>query len=407
MSQGTVGVNILSNIVGIGGSNVSAFGDIVAAEPTPVVQLDFVYGINSQTGSSSVVDTGSVDTNLSRLRLQSGTGAAAEANFTSSQIAYYRAGQGMIARFTGVWAANAASSTQVIGVGNANNGYFFGYDGTSFGISRRKGGSDNWTAQGSWNEDTCDGNGASGFNWDQTKGNVMMITYPYLGYGNIKFWVQNPPDGTWILCHTIRYTNSSALVQVDNPSLPFYASAINTGNTTNLTMYVGSVGVFISGKAEFLGAQWAYDNAKTVTTENVIFSLKSATTYNGVANQRRARLRSISFAYPNNSNAYSVVRMKKGVTIGGSPSYSPISGSTADDGVTITSGNSVISADTAGTTVSGGTYIWQGNVCQGGNLFLDLTPFNIFVAPSEILSITGFASSSANVSVGVNWQEEV
>jgi len=72
MAQGPIGVNILSNIVGIGGSNVSAFGDIIAVDNTPVIQLDFVYGINTQTGSTSVNTTGVADTNASRLRLQSG-----------------------------------------------------------------------------------------------------------------------------------------------------------------------------------------------------------------------------------------------------------------------------------------------------------------------------------------------
>ena len=87
MAQGPIGVNILSNVVGIGGSNVSAFGDLQVVNPTPVVQLDFVYGINSQTAISTVANSATVDTDASRLRLQSGTNAAGAATFSSALIA--------------------------------------------------------------------------------------------------------------------------------------------------------------------------------------------------------------------------------------------------------------------------------------------------------------------------------
>lgn len=407
MAQGAVGVNILSKIVELGGSNVSAFGDIITVSPVPLVQLDYTYGINTQTGASTTANGGTVDVSLARLRLQTSTATNGSAIFYSKRIARYKPGQGMQARFTGAWDSNAANATQIIGAGTANDGYFFGYNGTSFGILRRKGGNDNWVPQADWNEDTCDGNGASGFDWDQTLANVMQIRYPYLGYGNVTFWVQNPANSTWILCHTIKYTNSSQLLQIDNPSVRFYAQVINSGNSTNLIMYSGSCNISLTGNPVNLGARWAYDNAKTVSTENCVFNLQNCTTYNGVANYGVATLKGISACYANNANSYAVIRLKKSVTIGGSPSYTPINGSTADNGVTLTSANSIMSYDTAGTTVTGGVYLWQMNMCQGGNAFFDLSNFNLQVRPGEILTVSAFASNSATVSVGLNWEEDV
>jgi hypothetical protein len=406
MTQGTVGVNILSNVVSIGGSNVSAFGDLNVAEFTPIIQLDFVYGINTQTGVSSVVTTGVVDTNAGRLRIQSGVGAAGAGTFTSVRIARYRAGQGMTARFTGVWTTSAANSTQVIGVGNTQVGYFFGYNGTAFGISIRNGGTDTWVAQTAWNQDKCDGTGASGFNWNKTLGNVMQIQYPFLGYGDIKFWVQSNATGAWILCHIIQYTNSSASLQLSNPSLTFYANATNSGSTTNLIMYVGSAGVFISGVREFLGAQWATDSLKnTITTEANLLNLRNCTTYNGVTNNSIIRLRSISAA-TDNGNGIATIRLKKGVTIGGSPSFTPINGSTADQGVTITSGNSIASVDVAGTGTTGTTFF---NIClaRNSNVVYDLTPFLLYVNPAETLTVTAFSAAAASIQVAINWNDDV
>ena len=406
MTQGTVGVNILSNVVSIGGSNVSAFGDLNVAVFHPIVQLDFVYGINTQTGISSVVTTGVVDTNAGRLRIQSGVGAAGAGTFSSARIARYRAGQGMCARFTGIWTTSAANSTQVIGMGNTQVGYFFGYNGTDFGISIRNGGSDTWVAQTAWNQDKCDGTGASGFNWNKALGNVMQIQYPFLGYGNIKFWVENNATGAWILCHIIQYTNSSASLQLSNPSFPFYANATNSGSTTNLIMYVGSVGVFISGEREFLAAQWATDALKnTITTEANLFNLRNCTTYNTVANSGIIRLRSIS-ASTDNGNGLATIRLKKGVTIGGSPSFTTINGTTADQGVTITSGNSIASVDVAGTGTTGTTFF---NMClsRNSNVSYDLTPFRLFVNPAETLTVTAFSAASASIQVALNWNEDV
>jgi len=406
MAQGTVGVNILSNTVSVGGANVSAFGDLIAVDNTPVIQLDFVYGINSQTASTSVTTTGVADTNASRLRLQTGVGAAGAASLTSTRIARYRAGQGMTARFTAAWTSSASNSTQFVGVGNTQVGYFFGFNGTSFGLSIRNGGSDNFVAQTDWNGDKCNGTGASGFNWNKTFGNVMQVRYPFLGYGAITFWVENPSNGFWILCHTIQYPNSTASVQVSNPSFPFFAVVTNSGNTSNLIMYVGSVGVFISGQRQFLGAQWATSALKnTISTEANLFNLRNCTTYNTVSNTGLIRLRSIS-AVTDNGNGIATIRLKQGVTIGGSPSFAPISGSTADQGVTITSGNSIASVDVAGTGTTG-TTIFNLVLARNSNFSIDLTPFSIFIAPAQTLTVTAESAASASISVALNWQEDV
>ena len=407
MSQGSLVTRSVNTLSSIGIANTGAFGDLIISNLTPSVQIDFIYGINTQTGTTSVTTTGVVDTDASRLRIQTGVGAAGAGTFQSNRISRYRQGEGMVARFTGVWASSAANSTQVIGMGNTQVGYFFGFNGTAFGISMRNGGTDGWVAQTAWNGDRCDGTGPSGFNWNKTFGNVMQIKYPFLGYGSITFWVLNPVTSAWILCHTIQYPNTTASVQLSNASFPFYANAVNTGNTSNLIMYIGSVGVFISGVRDFLGPQWAIDNLKnSITTENNIFSLRNATTYNGVANSALIRLRSISYS-ADGGNGVSTMRLKKGVTLGGSPSYTTINGTSADQGVTITSGQSVASFDIAGTTVAGGTLIFNSTVARNNSATFDMTSYNIYISPGETLTFSGFAAASATIAICANWNEDV
>jgi hypothetical protein len=122
-------------------SNLSAFGTLETAELTPVFQGDWVYGLNTQIWQTAVVSgTGAtVDTDSARLRIQSGTNSAGYAYILPRRAVRYRAGQGMVARFTPVFTAGAANNIQCWGMGSiASNaitdGYFFMYNGTSFGI---------------------------------------------------------------------------------------------------------------------------------------------------------------------------------------------------------------------------------------------------------------------------------
>ena len=427
MTQGSAGFNILSNniygticgttqaiatngtgqlSVELGGTNVSVFGDIVTAENTPVLQLDWVYGINSQLGVTGGTLTGVGDTNAARLRVQTGTNSAATAFYQSRRAAKYRAGQGMTARFTPVFVTAYTNSYQIMGVGNTQDGYFYGYSGTTFGILHRRVSVDIFYPQSSWTGDKCDGTGVSQFNWIPQYGSPVMIRYPYLGYGTIFFYVEKPTGG-WINNHTIAYPNTSASLQILNPSLNFYAYAANQGNTNNLTMYTGSVGVFVNGQRSFVGnPKWAIENFKpTITAETNILTLKNATTYNGVTNRGLLRLQSISFA-SDGGNGVGTLRVKINATLGGTPSYTTINGTTSDGGVTITNGNSFISYDTAGTTVAGGTTVFNSSVSRSSQNFIDVTPFDIFLAPGETMTFTGTVGASATVSVATNWAED-
>lgn len=392
----------------IGASQLSPFNDLIAVPLTPMVQIDFVYGINSQQGAVAIVTTGVGDTSTGRLRLQTGTGAAGSAIYTSRRPAQYRPGQGLVWRGTAPFTAGAANSIQLAGAGTATDGYFFGFNGTAFGVAHRNNSATpTWVAQTDWNGDKCDGTGSSGFNWDKTKGVPLQIMFPYLGYGNITFWVQDPTTSRWILCHTIRYANSSTSTQVRVPDLYIRYEATNTGNTTNLIVYAGSAAIFMCGEYSLLGKpKWAADSNKAaITTETVLLSIRNATTYNGVANQGLVRINSVSFSSTAN-NGVAIMRFKVGATVGGSPSFAAINGATADNGVTITSGNSLASIDTAGTTVSGGTYIFNMTIGSPGNDTVNVQDLSIFIAPGETLTISGFSTASTTIGVGVNWTED-
>lgn len=393
--------------VEVTGNNTGVFGDLMTSEITPVIQIDFVYGLHPQLGSSTIVNAGVVDSSSSRLRLQSGTNPAGSATFMSVNPARYRPGQGNTARFTALWVSSAADSQQIIGMGDNGDGYFFGYNGTSFGILHKNNGVENWTYQADWNHDKFDGTGASGINWDKTKGNVLMIQYPFLGYGDVKFFVEGGEHGRFVLVHVIEYANNNVNVLITNPSLKFKAKVTNTGNTQNLTMYAGSVGVFLNGPRVYLGPQYGVSNIKTtVSTEQSIFAIRNARTYNGVVNTGLIRLRSLSFAN-DNSTAIGTMRIIKGATTGGAPVFTPIhTGTTADNGLTITNGTSSVSYDVVGTTGTGGYTVFNSLASRNTSEEMDLTPYNIFLAPGEDAIFAASCYAATSFGIAVNWNED-
>lgn len=327
-------------------SNESAFGSLESVSLTPVVQGDFVFGLNTQIWSSgSVTGTGaSVDTDSSRLRIQSGTTSTGFAFITSRRSIRYRAGQGTVARFTPMFTSGFANNIQVWGMGtivsNAPyDGYFFGYNGASFGIAHYNRGAATWYTQTSdWNGDKCDGSAGSSFTYQPDKGSPVMIKYPYLGFGDVEFFIQRPTTGDWVLCHRIQYANSTNVTQLSNPTLQFIGFTKNSGNTANKIMYCGSVGAFVSGIRSTIGnPKWSTKtNHSAVTAEINLLTLRNATTYNTVTNRGLIRISNISLS-SSAATGVATFDLIVNATLGGAPSFATINGTTGDGGVTITS----------------------------------------------------------------------
>lgn len=118
---------------------LSGFGEVQVAQIVPQTQLMFPYGVNPL-----LVDTrnngGSTSTGNGKITCSTGAAANQSGGFVSRNIGKYNAGQGHIARFTGVFTTGVADNTQYVGIGDAFEGFFFGYNGTDFGSLHRKGG---------------------------------------------------------------------------------------------------------------------------------------------------------------------------------------------------------------------------------------------------------------------------
>jgi hypothetical protein len=154
----------------------------------------------------------------------------------------YRPQAEVYAAFTCIFTLGVASSYQRIGIYDASNGFFVGYEGTSFGVTIRKAGVDTTTARASFNLDTL--TGASGSKYtrggapetlDPTKDNLYRIRFGWLGAAPIIFEVLSP-DAEWVPFHIIRHPNTTAGTSINSPNLPITLNAQKTSGATNITM---------------------------------------------------------------------------------------------------------------------------------------------------------------------------
>lgn len=373
----------------------SAFGELLNAELTPLVQIDFPYNINADIVKTTITGSGTVTQADSKAVLQTTATTSSIAKLESKRFLNYNPGQGGLIRFTGVFTTGVANSSQILGIGDSNDGFFFGYNGTAFGILRRQNGVDNWTIQASWSEDQGDGNETLPI-MDWTKGNVFQIRYQWLGFGMITFWVEDPATGSFCKVHEIEYANANTNPSIYNPSLPLMAFVENTTNNTNIKLQTSSMGAFVEGKESLLGPKNSISNTKaaiTTTLTNVV-TIRNRTAFASKTNRVVIELDFVSYSVDGTKPA--IIKIVKNTTLGGSPIYADISTNT-----------SVIEYDVAGTTLTGGQELFTFTIGKSDGDKLPLIGLSVDLLPGDTMTIAIAATSGTTDGTGsLSWIEK-
>lgn len=124
-------------------SDESAFGGLTVTEVRPIIQGKFTHGrLDDQIVETLVESAARSTVTVSEYRgaLTTGTAFGDYAVLRSKKYATYSPGEGVVSRFTTVFAEPTANVWQLAGPGNTGNGFQFGYKGTTFGIIYRRGG---------------------------------------------------------------------------------------------------------------------------------------------------------------------------------------------------------------------------------------------------------------------------
>lgn len=116
-----------------------AYGDTRQAELTPIAQINAIYNIGDQAEAFEGFG-GVVTATDAVFRCTTSTDPNSFAGVLSRRSVTYRAGQGLLARFSAVFGTPAAVNRQQAGFTSNTDALMFGYDGTTFGVLREHGG---------------------------------------------------------------------------------------------------------------------------------------------------------------------------------------------------------------------------------------------------------------------------
>lgn len=294
-----------------------------------------------------------------------------------------------------VWSADQLDDTVIIiaqSDGAKSGTYTFSHATATGSIAQNKAGvtkTSDHIPQASWN-------GKAISSLDPTKGNVYQIAYQYLGFGNIKFYVENKGTGNFDLVHTIEYANTYTTPSLSQPSLRFGMYAASIGSTTDLTVQCGSCALFVQGEVFKTRNPRAVKNTQTVSTSFTnILTLRNRRTYNSLYNQSEVE--------PLNLNISSESSKNVEVEIRSNPTFS------GDTDFTSAGTNLVTDIDTTANTTSNGTLLAAFTVGPNGSRDVNLKDLEIRVPPSLRISITARVTGGASspVTATLTYYEDI
>ena len=374
----------------------AAFGALLTAREEPVIALSFNYSINSLFVVTGTVNGGTVTQSSSMAVLSSSTSSSGSASLESRAAIRYVPGQGATAKFTAIFTTGSnGDSLQEIGIGDANDGFFFAVSGSNFGIIRRRSGSDTFVSQSAWNgAERYDG--ITGPALDITKGNVYKINYQWLGYGAIRFFVEDPNNGTLDLVHTIKFANANTLPSILNPTLPLQMRVLNRGGTTDIKLMSPSMGAYTEGPIPEIASPGATGSSTSITTTELpICSIQVTGTFQGKTNRVRTQLHSIAVASAAAAGVASFFRLRLNPVLGAS-SFTALDVNT-----------STINTDAAATASTGGRVLFQTMTNGQQSTVENIESLNIVIGPGDILTLTGqsLSGGGAVLAGSINWNE--
>jgi hypothetical protein len=213
------------------------FGSAVSGSRYNQVEIDFSTTDPDSVSDLTVTKTvgGDASNSSGQALFTTGTNTNSGIKAITDTSVTYRPHAETFVAFTAIFTAGIANSYQRIGLYDTNNGFFIGYEGTSFGVTKRSGAVDTTTAKASFSEDTLSGQTGSGYTRngtpeaiDFTKDNLFRIRFGWLGAAPIYFEVFSP-DGEWVVFHKIKHPNTAAVPTIQNPNLPITLDIKKTG----------------------------------------------------------------------------------------------------------------------------------------------------------------------------------
>lgn len=205
---------------------LDVFARTMVASPNNDIDVQFFRAAPEVLVDVSTANSATATQNVGGALFASSTNANGSVQGVTRASTVYRSGSEIYCMFTATFTAGIANSYMRIGLYDANNGFFIGYEGTTFEVNVRNNAVDTGVAKGSWSEDTLTGAAGSRFTRagtpeaiDFTKLNVFRIRFGWLGSAPV-YWEVMAPDGHWVCFHKTLFPNLQATPSIRDADLP-------------------------------------------------------------------------------------------------------------------------------------------------------------------------------------------
>jgi hypothetical protein len=404
----------ISNTTFADGPQLDAFKRLRVSTPFPVADFKNIYDMNPFLLDNILV-AGATATFLgNEAAIQLGTTTASGDKVTRRSrdwIKYYP-GKSQLVKVTGLFGTPAANLVRRMGLFDDFNGIFFEQTSAGLAVVRRTftSGSvvNNSVARAAWNLDTLDGTGnagnPSGVLLDETKTQVFIMDYEWLGIGRIRWGVD---VGTRIIyVHEFTGGNDLTVVTFSTPDLPITWEMENTGLTaTPNTMKAICASVDSEGAQDPAGYKFSRSNVlthnATIGTLLPLITIRPKATFAGKTNRVSVWPTEWWAANASAAGNVAVFVILRNATLTGTPSW------VSHDA------NSAVEYDVSATGVSGGTST-DSNGLNGQNSLPAMTiemkyPLTLSAdgTTQDTLTIAaiGVVGATNTVMCGIDWKE--
>jgi hypothetical protein len=414
----------MSTIIGLSGSGsstssvpmaIDAFGRQRISEPFTLGDYKHIYGLNTNF-LDKVVNGGTV----SFIPDQASALLATTSDPTSSAIHQtklyhaYMPGKSQLIYSTICFKAAVPNVTKRTGYFDDDNGIYFEQNGEgtlSFTVRTSTSGIPIGTrvVQSSWNVDKCNGTGPSGYNLDITKTQFFFIDFTWLGLGRVRcgFLV----NGTYIIAHEFRTSNTIDVPYMANPNLPVRCEIFNTGPTTGgsfnqICSTVISEGGYIETGQDYSTLNTTLRTVGTGLTVPIL-AIRLANTYQGYANRITVKLEEFSFYSSKEPLYYKVVKLPNQTFLTGS-SWIAVNTNSAveynDTATAYTDGKVFATGYIAANVGNRGSVNADSNASNARENYIaqnyDSTDSEIY-----IVAVTNLGATSTTVGSAMQWRE--
>jgi len=335
-----------------------AFGRSRVSSPYTVFEVQHQYNEQPLLWDTTTASSGSIThlPNESAVSLDVTTTSGSLVSRETFEHFRYEPGKSQLIIMTGVLGVAKTGVRQRIGYFNSENGVFFEQDENNLKIVLRTSTSgspvDVVVNQSSWNLDTADGTGASGFNIDTSLAQIFTMDFQWLGVGRIRYGFMN--DGKTIYVHEDPNANELTGPYMSTANLPLTYEIENTAGTASITSMKQICSTVISeGGIEKSGFPFSANNGITGVSVSgsplAVLSIRPKATFNGITNTALILPHNFSVFSDGGTVFFEIVR---DATLTGA------SWGSVDS-------NSIVESDASATTATGGRVVASGYISAG------------------------------------------